>query len=85
MEGKLFKKGTVVREEDGSLFLVNEDHNRYKVNQTIFALWDICEGISFNALVDHIASGTKEDVNTVRTSLNEILTQMKKDKLIEAK
>lgn len=82
---KLFKKGEPAKGEDGSLLLVNEDETAYKVNETILMIWDMCNGISFGELVSTISKGSNEDTSSVKSSLENLVTQMNQDKLLEVR
>ncbi len=48
--GRLFKKGTVQRTHANSLVLVNEDNVSYSVDNADMAIWNECNGITFDQL-----------------------------------
>lgn len=60
-EEKLFKKGSAAKAEDGSLALVNEKNEAFKVDEAVMGIWSSCDGISFNQLVTAIAEAAKMD------------------------
>ncbi len=82
---KLYKKGNVARAEDGSLLLVNDDKVAYSVNEVVIMIWDVCNGISFNELVNVIASSSGEDTAQLKPALEGLINEMVEAKLIEVK
>ncbi len=48
--GRLFKKGTVQRTHPSSLVLINEDNVSYSVAKADMAIWNECNGITFDQL-----------------------------------
>jgi hypothetical protein len=86
MEGeKLFKKGEPGKAEDGSLLLVNEDKTAYKVSEVVLIIWDMCNGISFSALAEELASHSDQEASDLRASLEELFVQLQDSKLLEIK
>lgn len=82
---KLFKKGDQARGEDGSLLLVNEKQEAFKVNETILTIWNICDGIEFQELVKNIATAVQQDAGSVKSSLEPLFTELEKNSLLEIK
>jgi hypothetical protein len=54
--GQLFKKGALQTTSTGSLILVNEDKVPYNVDKADAAIWNLCNGITFEQLRDSISS-----------------------------
>lgn len=82
---KLFKKGEPAKAEDGSLVLVNENKEAYKVNEAVIVIWDMCNGISFADLFKKITEGAEQDTGELETSLEALLNELQEVKLLELK
>lgn len=54
--GQLFKKGTNQKRSDGSVLRVNEDNGSYVVDKADLAIWNQCDGVTFEALCNSVAS-----------------------------
>ena len=54
--GRLYKKGTIQTSANGSPVLVNEDNVHYNIDKADVAVWNQCNGITFEQLCNSIAS-----------------------------
>lgn len=82
---KLFKKGQAGKAEDGSLVLVNEDQTAYKIDEVVLMIWDMCNGISFNDILNEITNNSEQDAATIKEALEGLFTQLQENKLIDIK
>jgi hypothetical protein len=79
----ILRRGEVGNDFDGTPLLINHKGEAYRVNDTAIALWNMCNGITFDDLlleVLRISSGDREDVCK---SLEQMVRQFHKISVVE--
>lgn len=79
----LFKKGGVQQSANGMYVLINESQTQHPANQMTVTLWNLCNGVSFEALLSYLCAQTNQLPNMLQPSLQAELNQMIQAGLIE--
>ncbi len=67
------KSGKAVKQEDGSLALVNEREQGFMVNQNIIEFWDSCNG---NRTINQLADDFSQKLNLPRQQVEQEVVQL---------
>jgi hypothetical protein len=81
----IYRRGIVGNDEDGTPLLINDNGEGYRVNDTAVSLWNMCNGITFQEFLYEVLRISSDDELSVRQSLLEMLSQLKKASVIEIK
>ena len=80
---KLRRKGQVLEAADGSLLLVNEDKQGFRVGEGVVVIWDMCEGRTEEEVSRELASRSELDLEQIKPIVAEIVAKLKEAKLVE--
>ncbi len=72
----LRKKGHLSKNNEGSLVLINEDGQSFKINQSVATIWKKCDGKTQLDLSREIAEERRLDFNEVNNSMTTIVGQL---------
>jgi hypothetical protein len=81
----ILRRGEVGNDEDGTPLLINHKGEGYRVNDTAISLWNMCNGITFQELLNEVLRISSDDEVKVKKSLLEMLRQLNKVSVIEIK
>jgi hypothetical protein len=81
----IYRRGIVGNDEDGTPLLINDSGEGYRVSATAISLWNMCNGITFQEFLYEVLRISSDDELSVRQSLLEMLSQLKKASVIEIK
>jgi len=82
-EVKLKRKGTLFKNEEGELVLVNEENEAFKVDEVVAYIWSICDGKTVGEVVDAFAELSNVSAEDVRDPLTNLIDKLKSVSLIE--
>jgi hypothetical protein len=80
---KLKRKGRVIEMENGSMVLVNEDEQGFKVDVLVAAIWYLSEGKEEEELCREVASKSGMALEQVKPIVTEVVSKLKESKLVE--
>ena len=80
---RLKRKGRVLEMENGSVVLVNEKEQGFKVDMVVAAIWYMCEGREEEEVCKEVASKTGMDLEEVRPLVATVISKLKETKLVE--
>lgn len=80
---KMAKKGSMVQNSDGTLLLVNEKNQAYRVSNAVVAVWEICDGKSPDEVASEVAKAMDTEVEKVKTSVTDVITKLKEVELVK--
>lgn len=81
---KPIKMGKSVNRTDGTLVLMNEKDQSFKVSQEVVTFWEMCEGTkSIAELTDEIATKISSDVNELKPQVMELVTKLVESELVK--
>ena len=78
----IFRGGLVANDNDGIPLLINNKGEGYRVNGTAVSLWKMCNGTTFQQVLDEVIRISNHDESKVK-SLLEMLSQQKKTSIIQ--
>lgn len=79
---KLVKKGSVAHDKGGDLFLVNEENEAYRVDETVIFIWSRCEGKTAEELTSDIATSTEKETSELKEPVERVVSRLKEAKLV---
>lgn len=82
-EPKLKRKGTLFKDEEGSLVLVNEENEAFKVDEIVAYIWSICDGKTVGEVVNEFAEVSKVPIEEVREPVLGLIDKLRTVSLIE--
>jgi hypothetical protein len=82
-EKVLHRKGGLARDKDGSLVLINENKQGYRVDEVIASVWFESDGKSEEELVDTFSKGMEDKKDVIKKDIHLIVSKLKEVKLIE--
>jgi len=80
---KLVKKGLATRDKEGALLLINEEYQAYRVDESVVAIWDMCEGKTVEELTVDIAASTGREASDLKKPIESLVSKLKEAKLLE--
>lgn len=80
---KLKRKGSLSKDQEGSLVLVNDNKQGYKVDQVVAAIWYATDGKTEDELASDLAAETQADKGTIKKDVSTIVTKLKEVNLVE--
>ncbi|GEM_PF-3832722 len=80
---KLKRKGRVLEMEDGSMVLVNENEQGFKVDVLVAAIWYLAEGKEEEELCKEVASKSGMTLEQVKPIVTSVVSKLKESKLVE--
>jgi metal-sulfur cluster biosynthetic enzyme len=79
------KKGKLIKQEDGSLALLNEKEQGFMVNQAIVDFWDTCDGTkTINQLTDQFSGKLALPREQVEQEVVQLVQQLLEGELLKA-
>jgi metal-sulfur cluster biosynthetic enzyme len=79
------KKGRLIKQEDGSLALLNEKEQGFMVNQAILDFWDTCDGTkTINQLTDQFSGKLALPREQVEQEVVQLVQQLLEGELLKA-
>lgn len=81
----ILRRGEVGNDLDGTPLLINSKGEAYRVNDTAVALWNMCNGITFEDLFLEVLRISSGDEHEVRKSLEQMVHQLRKISVVEIK
>ena len=82
-EVKLKRKGNLFKDEDGTLVLVNDDNEAYRVDEVVAYIWSICDGKTITEVITEFASISETDVEEIKDPLLDLIKRLRSAALIE--
>lgn len=82
-EVRLKRKGNLFKDEDGTLVLVNEDNEAYRVDEVVAYIWTICDGKTVTEVINEFATVSETDVEEIREPLLDLINKLKGAALLE--
>ncbi|MCD6341991.1 MAG: PqqD family protein [Thaumarchaeota archaeon] len=82
-EVKLKRRGNLFKDEGGTLVLVNDDNEAYKVDEVVAYVWSICNGKTVTEVITEFASISETDVEEIKAPLLDLINRLKSASLIE--
>lgn len=79
---KLVKKGSATRDKEGNLLLINEENQAYRVDESVAAVWDRCEGKTVNELTTEVATSTGRKFDDLKGPVDNLVTKLKEAQLV---
>lgn len=81
---KPLKKGKVVNQPDGTLVLMNDNSQSYRVSQEVISFWEMCDGSKNIAeLTDAISQKMKSDIQELKPQVMELVSKLIEGDLIK--
>lgn len=80
---RLTRKGSAGRAVDGSLVLVNENDQAFKVNEAIVMVWQMCDGKTLEELFEEVSMATGIDIEDLKEPITDIVAKLKQVNLVE--
>jgi hypothetical protein len=81
---KFVKKGRIAKSQENEPLLVDEKKNAYRVNDTILAIWNLCDGNrTQEQIVDELANETKMDKTKISGIISDILPKLERVGLVK--
>jgi hypothetical protein len=80
---KLKRKGRALEMEDGSVVLVNEEEQGFKVDMVVAAIWYMCEGREEEEVCKEVASKSGMELEEVKPLVTAVVSKLKENKLVE--
>jgi metal-sulfur cluster biosynthetic enzyme len=78
------KQGTLSRQEDGSLILMNEQGQGFMVNDALVEFWNMCDGSrSINEMIDEFSSRLKVPRIDIEREIVTLVQQMIEARLLK--
>ncbi|MCX8188003.1 MAG: PqqD family protein [Nitrososphaeria archaeon] len=82
-EVRLKRRGNLFKDEDGTLVLVNDDNEAYKVDEVVAYIWSICDGKTETEVINEFASISETGIEEIRDPLLDLLKRLRAAALIE--
>lgn len=79
---KLVKKGSAARDREGNLLLVNEENQAYRVDESVAAVWDRCEGKTVEELTADIAATSGRQPDDIKGPVENLVSALKEAQLV---
>lgn len=79
---KLVRKGSALRDQEGNLLLVNEDNQAYVVDESVAAIWNMCEGKTVEELTNIIATSIGREPEELKSSVEDLISRLMEVKLV---
>jgi len=81
---KPLKNGKVMKQEDGSLYIVNEKEQGFMVNDNIVNFWQTCDGTrTINDLTDYFSSKHHQHREQVEQEVVQLIQQLLESELLK--
>ena len=81
---KLIKKGTLTKSEANELLIVAENNKVYKVDPTVVAIWNKCDGNrTQEQIVDELADETKLEKSKISGVVSDIVAKLEQASLVQ--
>ncbi len=81
----ILRQGEVDNDEDGTPLLINFKGEAYRVNDTAVSFWNMCNGISFQDLLQEVLRISNDNESNVRRCLFEMIRQLSEVSVIKLK
>lgn len=78
----LSKIGSARLIDRDNVILVNDENEEFKVNKTVFMIWDMCNNIRFIDLLSSLEFGAN-NLNDLRSTLERLLLELRDNKLLK--
>ncbi len=78
----LLKLGSARLIDRDNVILVNDENEEFKVNKTVFMIWDMCNNIRFIDLLSSLEFGAN-NLNDLRSTLERLLLELRDNKLLK--
>ncbi len=80
---KLQRLGFIAKDKDGSLVLINEDKEGFRVDEVIAAVWYESDGKTIDEIAEKFCGEEKEKFELVKKDIENIVTKLREVKLVK--
>ncbi len=82
-QAKLKRRGNLFKDETGTLVLVNDDNEAYRVDEIVAYIWSICDGKTIEEVVTEFADLSETNIDELREPVMDLINRLKSASLIE--
>lgn len=83
MEEKLQRLGSIAKDKDGSLVLINEDKEGFRVDEVIAAVWYESDGKTIDEITEKFCGEEKEKFDLIKKDIENIVARLREVKLVK--
>ncbi|MCD6235525.1 MAG: PqqD family protein [Thaumarchaeota archaeon] len=82
-QAKLKRRGNLFKDETGTLVLVNDNNEAYRVDEIVAYIWSICDGKTVEEVVTEFADLSETSVEELREPVMDLINRLKSASLVE--
>lgn len=77
------KEGKMAKDQEGNLVLVNNKEQAYKVDESVIAIWQMCDGKTQQEISNTITEKTQMGEDEAKKAVGEIVTKLEEVGLVK--